>query len=117
MTFLGLFFTVGFNVNRSWFLNFFDAPAILESHFRFYAFHGKPSQRFSESPRRFDNFSRSSPIFVFSLSAVLQECSEFDDCSQQSRSQEQTHTVCLDGPYGLFKIGSVTYIITQLPIS
>ncbi len=56
----------------------------LRSHFQFYAFHGKPSQRFSESPRRFDNFVCSSVIFVCSLLVVLQECSGFFNKSLRS---------------------------------
>jgi hypothetical protein len=45
---------LGLNRNRLWFFNFKGAPSILDSHFKFDAFHTKPSQRLLESPRRID---------------------------------------------------------------
>jgi hypothetical protein len=45
----------GPNVNRFWFLNFNDAPMILDNSLSFDAFQAKQSPRFLESRRRIGN--------------------------------------------------------------
>jgi hypothetical protein len=47
----------GLNVNRLWFFNFYEAPSIFGSYFKFWcaSYQTFSSRRFYESPRRIDN--------------------------------------------------------------
>jgi hypothetical protein len=63
----------GLNRNHFWFFSLKEIPSILDSQFKYWFISYQPSQRFVESPRRIDNWVRSSPIFLFSGLAVLQE--------------------------------------------
>jgi hypothetical protein len=71
MRFLGLFswlacMHVGLNVNRFWFLNFYDAPSFVDDYFKFWFVSGQIFSeilRFLESWRRIGNWACCSPMF------------------------------------------------------
>jgi hypothetical protein len=64
----------GLNVNHLWFYNYSDAPSFFGRFLSFGAFHDKPFRRFVESPRRVNNWMRSSPINCICIASFLEAC-------------------------------------------